>query len=195
MLAARQFPASRPATDRGNLFGFERYDGGAVVLHALRREIGDDAFFELLQRWVADNDGTSRTTDDFTALAERSPAGPRRLLRRPGCTPPPSRAVPRLSGRFSRLGCIVAASATVAESRRQPAARQRASRPVAGLGGVGAGGGRRAEVDAEPAQRLGLPPRRAVADPRQAVEVGVATGDQVGERRPARLVVDTPSPT
>ena len=43
-----------------NLFGFERYDGGAVVVHALRLEIGDDAFFELLQRWVAENDGTSR---------------------------------------------------------------------------------------------------------------------------------------
>ena len=55
---------------RGNLFGYERYDGGAVVLHALRGELGDDTFFELLQRWVADNDGTSRATEDFTALAE-----------------------------------------------------------------------------------------------------------------------------
>jgi aminopeptidase N len=53
-----------------NLFGFERYDGGAVVLHALRREIGDDRFFPLLARWVAEHDGTSRTTDDFIALAE-----------------------------------------------------------------------------------------------------------------------------
>ncbi len=26
-------------------------------------------FFGLLQRWVADNDGTSRTTEDFIALA------------------------------------------------------------------------------------------------------------------------------
>jgi len=71
MLAARQFPGidatGRPTV--GNLFGFERYDGGAVVVHALRREIGDDAFFTLLQRWVADNDGASRTTEDFTALA------------------------------------------------------------------------------------------------------------------------------
>ncbi len=70
MLAARQFP-SEPTGDpsMGNLFGFERYDGGAVVLHALRREMGDDAFFTLLQRWVAENEGTSRTTEDFTALA------------------------------------------------------------------------------------------------------------------------------
>jgi len=46
------------------------YEGGAVVVHALRREIGDDAFFTLLRRWVADNNDQSRTTDDFIALAE-----------------------------------------------------------------------------------------------------------------------------
>ena len=51
------------------MFGFNSYDGGAVVLHALRRTIGDDLFFTLLQRWVADNNGTSRTTEDFIALA------------------------------------------------------------------------------------------------------------------------------
>lgn len=53
-----------------NLFGFERYDGGAVVVHALRAELGDEAFFALLQRWVADNAGTSTSTADFVALAE-----------------------------------------------------------------------------------------------------------------------------
>ena len=61
-------PTGEPTV--GNLFGFERYDGGAVVLHALRRQIGDEAFFALLQRWVADNDGASRSTDEFIALAE-----------------------------------------------------------------------------------------------------------------------------
>ncbi len=62
-------PTGAPSVD--NLFGFERYDGGAVVVHALRRELGDDElFFTLLQRWVADNDGTSRTSEDFIALAE-----------------------------------------------------------------------------------------------------------------------------
>ena len=61
-------PTGEPSLD--NLFGYERYDGGAVVVHALRREIGDDAFFTLLQRWVAENNGTSRTSADFIALAE-----------------------------------------------------------------------------------------------------------------------------
>jgi len=55
-----------------NLFGFERYDGGAVVVHALRLTMGDDAFFEMLSTWVADNDGTARGTDDFIALAEEA---------------------------------------------------------------------------------------------------------------------------
>jgi aminopeptidase N len=29
-----------------------------------------EAFFRLLQRWVAENNGVSRTTTDFIALAE-----------------------------------------------------------------------------------------------------------------------------
>ncbi len=58
---------SPPARD---LFGYNSYEGGAVVLHALRLTVGDDAFFELLRRWVAENEGTSRTTGAFIALAE-----------------------------------------------------------------------------------------------------------------------------
>ncbi len=53
-----------------NLFGFETYDGGAVVVHALRLELGDDDFFALLQRWLVDNANTSQSTGDFIALAE-----------------------------------------------------------------------------------------------------------------------------
>lgn len=60
-------PTGSPSTD---LFSFNSYYGGAAVLHALRLTIGDDAFFELLQRWVAANDGESRTSADFIALAE-----------------------------------------------------------------------------------------------------------------------------
>lgn len=70
-LAARQFP-SRPTSEPTpeTLFAYESYDGGAVVVHALRQELGDEAFFDLLRRWVAENAGSSRTTDDFVALAE-----------------------------------------------------------------------------------------------------------------------------
>lgn len=53
------------------LFGQVVYAGGAVVLHALRLEIGDAQFFEVLSSWVADNDGASRSTSDFVAHTER----------------------------------------------------------------------------------------------------------------------------
>ena len=71
-LVAKRMGRSRPTGDPdvADMFGFNSYDGGAVVLHALRRTIGDADFFALLQRWVADNDGASRTTADFIALAE-----------------------------------------------------------------------------------------------------------------------------
>ncbi len=68
-LGQRQ-PGSSADPTVGDLFGFNSYDGGAVVLHALRSTIGDDAFFTLLQRWAHEGNGTSRTTEDFVALAE-----------------------------------------------------------------------------------------------------------------------------
>ena len=69
-LALRQdFAESTGDPSVDNLFGFERYDGGAVVVHALRQELDDETFFRLLQEWVSRNNGTSRTTEDFIALA------------------------------------------------------------------------------------------------------------------------------
>ena len=53
------------------MFQVNSYDGGAVILHALRKTIGDDLFFTLLRTWVADNSGQSRTTEDFVALANK----------------------------------------------------------------------------------------------------------------------------
>jgi aminopeptidase N len=54
-----------------DMFQVNSYDGGAVVLHALRKTIGDDLFFTLLRTWVSDNSGHSRTTEDFVALANK----------------------------------------------------------------------------------------------------------------------------
>jgi aminopeptidase N len=59
----------RPPLDE--MFGALVYDGGAVVLHALRRTVGDEHFFAILRRWVADNNGESRRTSDFISLAEQ----------------------------------------------------------------------------------------------------------------------------
>ncbi len=70
MLAQRQGPGEPTgAPSVEGMFGFNRYDGGAVVVHALRQVMGDDPFFELLTSWVADNGGSSRTTADFIELA------------------------------------------------------------------------------------------------------------------------------
>jgi aminopeptidase N len=67
-LAARGYGSTaRPTATE--MFGFNSYDGGAVILHALRRTIGDTDFFDLLRTWVADNNGTARTTEDFVRLA------------------------------------------------------------------------------------------------------------------------------
>ncbi|MEU1864139.1 M1 family metallopeptidase [Streptomyces gardneri] len=45
------------------------YDGSALVLYALRQEIGTEAFGRLERRWVADHRDSTATTADFTALA------------------------------------------------------------------------------------------------------------------------------
>lgn len=71
MLAQRQPPIGATGDPgRDAMFSFLVYDGGAVVVHALRATVGDDAFFEILRRWVADNVGTSQSTEAFIALCE-----------------------------------------------------------------------------------------------------------------------------
>ncbi len=52
------------------LFTGPVYDRGAASLHALRLEIGDDAFFTVLRRWTTENADGNVTTSDFVALAE-----------------------------------------------------------------------------------------------------------------------------
>ncbi|MGH9133779.1 MAG: M1 family metallopeptidase [Ilumatobacteraceae bacterium] len=60
-------PVGRPPV--AQLFGDGVYQGGAMVVHALRREVGDDAFFEILRQWVDRYAGSSATTDQFRAMA------------------------------------------------------------------------------------------------------------------------------
>jgi aminopeptidase N len=61
-------PILDPGVDRW--FGNSVYQRGGLALHALRRTVGDDAFFEILQQWTATKGGGNATTDDFIALAE-----------------------------------------------------------------------------------------------------------------------------
>ncbi len=53
-----------------DLFGPQVYLRGAFTLHALRVEVGDDVFFEILTTWNERFGGGNATTADFEALAE-----------------------------------------------------------------------------------------------------------------------------
>lgn len=53
-----------------SLFDFAVYIRGAMTLHALRTEIGDADFFEILESWAQERAGTDVTTPEFIAHAE-----------------------------------------------------------------------------------------------------------------------------
>ena len=54
-----------------HLFGPDVYFRGALTLHALRSEVGDDAFFEILRSYYSQYEHHVVTTEDFIAAAER----------------------------------------------------------------------------------------------------------------------------
>lgn len=64
---------SAPSLDPGpeHMFGSAVYQRGAMTVHALRRAVGDQAFFAILRAWTAERRGGNGTTDDFVELAER----------------------------------------------------------------------------------------------------------------------------
>jgi aminopeptidase N len=49
------------------MFDDRVYKRGALTLHALRCRVGDQVFFDLLRRWVAEHSGGSVTTELFEA--------------------------------------------------------------------------------------------------------------------------------
>ncbi len=63
---------SLPIGDPGPdfLFEFPVYGRGAMTLHALRLEVGDEDFFRILRRWAASNENGNVTTPEFIELAE-----------------------------------------------------------------------------------------------------------------------------
>ncbi len=69
LVAAQQFDRAVASPPADELFSPISYVGGAVVLHALRRHVGDDVFFETLRRWALDHEDASRTSEDFVAHA------------------------------------------------------------------------------------------------------------------------------
>ncbi|WP_214103721.1 M1 family metallopeptidase [Acrocarpospora catenulata] len=55
-----------------DLFNASVYIRGAMALHALRVAIGDDKFFPMLKKWVADHKYGNVTTEEFIELAEQT---------------------------------------------------------------------------------------------------------------------------
>lgn len=45
------------------------YERGALTLHALRLEVGDDVFFAILRRWVEEHGGRTGSTEELVAIA------------------------------------------------------------------------------------------------------------------------------
>jgi aminopeptidase N len=73
-LFRREFgPPGAPASARSlrALFNPDVYTGGALVLYALRQEIGTPAFEELERRWVRDHRDGVASSADYVALASQ----------------------------------------------------------------------------------------------------------------------------
>ncbi len=65
-------PVAAPLSgDLNDLFNPNVYYGGALVLYALRQQIGDPAFRQLERTWVTKYRGRSASTADFIALASQ----------------------------------------------------------------------------------------------------------------------------
>jgi aminopeptidase N len=64
-----KLPIGRPG--KGRELDLPVYDRGAMTLQALRRRIGDRAFFTLTRRWLAQHRYGSGRVEQFTALAEQ----------------------------------------------------------------------------------------------------------------------------
>src|SRR5690606_4149412 len=71
-------PPGDPGPER--LLASAVYTRGAMTLHALRRTVGDEVFFEILRTWPAEHRDGNATTDDFVALSERIAGRPLRPL-------------------------------------------------------------------------------------------------------------------
>ncbi|MBA2497023.1 MAG: M1 family metallopeptidase [Acidimicrobiia bacterium] len=63
---AGDLPPGDPGPD--HLFAGSVYERGALTLHAVRRAIGDEAFFAVLRRWAEENRHANGTTEELIAL-------------------------------------------------------------------------------------------------------------------------------
>lgn len=64
------FPPAEPPT-AADISARPVYGRGAMVLHQLRRAVGDDAFFALVRGWAREHRHGNASTADFTAFAQK----------------------------------------------------------------------------------------------------------------------------
>ena len=60
----------RATRDRTSSSAATVYLRGGMTLQALREQVGDDDFFEILRTWIDEHRGGTASTEDFIALAE-----------------------------------------------------------------------------------------------------------------------------
>ncbi|MFG2794820.1 M1 family metallopeptidase [Streptomyces sp. NPDC048419] len=65
-----KFPPGDPGSGK-HIFDAPVYNRGAMVLHELRKAVGDRAFFRILRAWASAHRYGHGTTAQFTVLAER----------------------------------------------------------------------------------------------------------------------------
>ena len=74
------------------------YYRGAMVLHKLRQEVGNDVFYEIMQGWAAEHRYGNASTADFTSYVEKKAKKAGKDLDggcgTPGCTARTSRRIP-----------------------------------------------------------------------------------------------------
>ncbi|MEN8649383.1 M1 family metallopeptidase [Streptomyces sp. 21So2-11] len=64
------FPPADPPT-AADISSEPVYGRGAMVIHKIREAVGDDAFYDIVQGWVATHRHGNASTDDFTAYVEK----------------------------------------------------------------------------------------------------------------------------
>ncbi|WP_062645483.1 M1 family metallopeptidase [Streptomyces maremycinicus] len=64
------FPPAKP-TSAAHISDTPVYVRGAMVIHRIRRTVGDDAFYDIVQGWAAAHRHAGAGTDDFTAYVEK----------------------------------------------------------------------------------------------------------------------------
>jgi aminopeptidase N len=63
-------PIARPAPD--DLYSWQVYTGGALVLHDLRLRLGDEAFFNVLREYAQRYKYSNAGLEDFIAEAQKA---------------------------------------------------------------------------------------------------------------------------